>query len=259
MKALKLAAVPALALVAIAVVLAYFLLSNLDDIIKRVIEEVASQVTQTNVTLESAHIDLKTGRGTLSGLKIANPPGTGYKSAYAFQLDNILLDVDLESLSGPVVIITEVTVDGAKIIVEQKGGKTNLTELLDKVEASSKKPGKVSPSADQTQPQEETASSDVRLMLEKFTFINTSATIITEKLGEKALHLPDIRLSNIGNKEAGLPPEQVADELLRGVIKQVTRAVRDHLRELAEDALKEKYKPEEKLKEKLKSLFKRGD
>jgi hypothetical protein len=259
MKTLKMVGIPVLVLATIAIALAYFLLSNLDEIIKRVIEEVGSQVTRTEVTLESVHLDLKTGRGKLSGLKIANPPGGGYKSAYAFQLDSILLDVDLESLNGPVVIITDLTVDGAKLIAEQKGEKTNLSELLDKVRDSSEKAGKASTGKKQTQPQGEAASSDVRLMLEKFTFTNTSATIITEQLGEKALQVPGFQLNNIGNKEAGLTPEQAAIELLRGVIKETTLAVRDQLRELAEDALEEKYQPKKKLREKLKSLFKRGD
>ena len=254
MKALKLVAIPVLALAAIAVVLAYFLLSNLDDIIKRVVEDVGSQVTGTDVTLESAHLDLQTGRGSLSGLMIANPPASGYTSAYAFQLDNIVLGVDLESLSGPVIVVTEVTVDGARLIAEQKGEKTNLTELLDNIEASSKKID-----TESGQSEDEAATSDVRLMLEKFAFINTSATFITEELGEKSLQLPDVHRSNIGDKETGLTPDQVANELLHTVIKQVTRAVRDYLRELAEDALKEKYQPEKKLKEKFKSLFKRGD
>jgi hypothetical protein len=255
MKALKLVLVPVLGLAAIAAILAYFLLSNLDDIIKRVIEDVGSHVTQTEVTLDSAHIDLKTGRGSLSGLTIANPPGAGYKSAYAFQLDNIVLGVDLESLSGPVIVLTEVTVDGARLVTEQRGDKTNLTELLANIEAASNKTG-----AGPDQPQAEAAASDERLMLEKFDFINTSALIITEQLGEKALQLPDIHVNNIGDKETGLTPEQMTHELLRSVIRKVSRAARDYLRELAEEALKKKYEPETKqLEDKLKSLFKRGD
>ncbi|MDK1024807.1 MAG: hypothetical protein QGD92_11315 [Gammaproteobacteria bacterium] len=253
MRAIKLVVAPVLGLVAIAFVLAYFLLSNLDDIVKRVIEDVGSQVTQTKVTLQSVHIDLKTGTGKLSGLTIANP--AGYDSDYAFQLDNILVGIDLKSLSGPVIVITEVTVDGARLIAEQRGEKTNLTELLDNIEASSKQTG-----AEPAKPQEEVTPSKVRLMLENFAFINTSATIITEKLGETSLQLPDVRRKNIGNKQTGLTPEQLTNELLSSVIKEVTKAAGDYLRELAQDALKEKLKTKLKKKmESLKSLFKRGD
>lgn len=253
MKAIKLVLIPVLGLVAIAAVLAYFLLSNLDDIVKRIVEDVGSQVTRTKVSLESVHIDLKTGTGKLSGLTIANP--VGYDSAYALQLDTILVGIDLESLSGPVIVITEATVDGARLIAEQKGAKTNLTELLNEVEAASKRSG-----AKPAQPQEEDAPSDVRLMLENFAFVNTSVTIITEKLGEKTLQLPDVQSGNIGDKETGLTPEQLANELLRSVIRQVKKATGDYLEELAKDKLKEKLKKDvEKKMERLKSLFKRSD
>lgn len=254
MKAIKLVLIPVLGLLTIAALLAYFLLSNLDDIVKRIVEDVGSQVTRTKVSLESVHIDLKTGTGKLSGLTIANP--VGYDSAYALQLDTILVGIDLESLSGPVIVITEATVDGARLIAEQKGEKTNLTELLDKVEAASKRSG-----AKPAQPQEEDAPSDVRLMLENFAFVNTSVTIITEKLGEKTLQLPDVQSGNIGDKETGLTPEQLANELLRSVIRQVKKATGDYLEELAKDKLKDKLKEKlkkdvEKKLEGLKSLFK---
>jgi hypothetical protein len=258
MNALKLVALTFIFLVAVALVLVFFSLVYLDDMIKWAVEKEGSNLAQTEVRLESAHFDLKTRQGQLSGLTIANPPGMGYKSSHAFQLDNITVGVDLNTLLEPVVVITNLTIDGAKLVTEQLGPKTNLTELRDKIEQSSKASGAV-----ETPTGEEAAASNVRLMLEEFAFINASATIISEELGEKSLQVPDIRLSNIGNREDGLTPDQLANDVLRRVIRQVKKATREKLGKIAEQALEEKYQPKKKLREKFKdkleSLFNRGD
>ena len=145
-------------------------------------------------------------------------------------------------------------------IAEQKGETTNLSVLMKNVEKSSKKSG--------SEPAPSKASSDptdVRLMVEKFVFVNTKGTIIAEGSEEKALKLPDVRRKNIGDKKTGLTPEQLADELLQSVIAQVEKAVGNYLADLAKQAVEKSIKEKMGLSTDdsdeggLKSLFKRDD
>jgi len=251
MKAIKLIALPVLGLVLIAVLLVFLLLGNIDDLIKSVVEEVGSKVTQTKVTLDSAHLDLKSGKGEISGLTIGNPEG--YESDYAFQLDHVVLSIDPASLSGSVFVISEISIDGAKLIAEQKGADTNLSKLMDNISASSQET-----SAKPADAEEQKSETDVRLMIEKFAFINTAAKILMEGEDEKPLKLPDIRRTNIGDKNKGLTPEQLANEILGSVVREVASAVTEYIKDLARNAIEEKMGSKDK-KKSLKSLFKRGD
>jgi hypothetical protein len=242
MKAIKVIGAIALGLIAILAIVSYLLLSNLDSIVKGVIEEVGTEVTGTAVSLNSVNINLTTGEGTLSGLTIANPKG--YQSDYALALDTIAVGISPMSLTGPVIVITQIKIDGAKLITEQRGQTTNLSDLLKNME----QPG--DQSAEEIEPQSnEPATNDVRLMMEKFDFINTEATVISEYTEQKTIKIPDIRRTNIGNKDTGLTPEELAQKLLSSVVSQVQNAVGKYLATVAADAAEEKLT--EKLTEKL--------
>ena len=258
MKALKVVGGLAVALVLLFVVGGYLLVSNLDGIIKDVVEDVGSDLTQTAVTVDSVELDLTTGKGQIKGLTIDNPKG--FDSKYAFRLENVTLGVDLKSLSAPVIVISEIVIRGSKLIAQQKGETTNLSVLMDNVDKSSQKSG-----SQAAEPKDSSDPTDVRLMVEKFVFAKTKGTIIPEGSEQKALTLPDVRRNNIGDKKTGLTPEQLADELLHSVIKQVEKAVGSYLGELAKKAVEKSIKEKMGLSSDdseeggLKSLFKKGE
>jgi hypothetical protein len=214
----------------IVVVLVTVVFRNLDDIIRQAIENTGSGVTQTEVSLDSARFTLQDGRGELHGLSIANPPG--YQSASAFQMDQVALQVDPASLAGDVIVIREILVDGARLVAEQKALKTNLKELLENIEKSTGGAGEPAP-----EPAAEGAG--VRLMVEKFSFTNSSASVLTEQWGEKSLSVPDIVMQDIGDKETGLTPEQLASTMTKALMKSAERAVSDYIENLARDAAKQ--------------------
>ena len=242
MKAIKIIGGLTLGLIAILALVSYFFLSNLEGIVKDIIEDVGTEVTGTPVSLSSVKIDLKTGKGKLRGLTIANPKG--YKSDYALKLDTIVVRISPKSLTQPVIVINQVKIDGAKLNAEQRGQKTNLSDLLENMEKSGNK-GATKPEP----PANEPSTDEVRLMMEKFAFINTQATVISEYTEQKTIKIPDIRRKNIGNKKTGLTPEQLAQKLLNSIVKQVQNAVGQYLGKVAADALEEKLT--EKLSEKL--------
>jgi uncharacterized protein involved in outer membrane biogenesis len=207
-------------------ILTVLVFQNLDAIIKQVIEDVGSDVVGTSVTVSEVKFTLQEGRGEIRGLRIANPPG--FKSPSAFEMAEIAVQVDPRSLTGPVIVINEVLVDGAQLTAEQKGTGTNLKQLMDGMKSTD----------DEATPPPSDEPSDIRLMLEKFAFINSAATVKTEQLGDKSLKIPDIRMSEIGDKEVGLTPNQLAGRMLSTVIRQAERAVKDYLENLVKDAAK---------------------
>lgn len=227
-------ATAALALVIVLGLAVYLLLDSLDGLVKDTIEQVGTELTGTAVTLDGVAIDLGKGSATLRGLTIANP--AGYDSDYAFDLKEVTVAIDLASLKGSVIGLKEVIVRGARLNAEQKGERSNLSELLANVEASSKKTEK--PAS-----QEPSGESDqVRLALKRFVFANTKATLLAEGQKPTIIKVPDVRRKNIGSLEQGLTPTQLGDALLQAVLEEVEAAVADYLAQLATDALKDKIR-----------------
>jgi uncharacterized protein involved in outer membrane biogenesis len=214
--------------VLVAAVLAITLLvNNLDDIIRQVVETTGSEVTGTAVTLDSAKLTLTDGRGELQGLSIGNPPG--YSSPNAFAMQQIALQIDPLSITGDVIVINEVLVDGAVLTAEQKGLNTNLKDLLNNIEAAAGPPPA-------SKPAEEDPAANIRLMVEKFSFVNSSATVVTEQWGEKSLDVPNIVMNDIGDKETGLTPQELANIMTKTLMKRTETAVTKYLEKLAKDA-----------------------
>jgi len=224
-------------IVIVAAVLIFGVLGNLDGIVKQLVEKVGSDVTKVEVTLDSASIKLKDGRGELKGLTLGNP--SGFNSDYLFDLKNIVLDIDPASLTKPVYVINEIKVDGARLIAEQKGGTTNLQALLKGMKSGSKKPEAADKSKDE-KPQ--ASGTDVKLAVQRMTLENSAVTLITEQWGERQISMPMIALKQLGSASHGLSPEQLTDEIVSQLTRQVEKRVAQELKKLAEEKLKEKAK-----------------
>ncbi|NIB43736.1 AsmA family protein [Pseudomaricurvus alkylphenolicus] len=241
MKAVKIIGglvVAAIAVVAIVVVVG---LQNLDQIVKTAVERVGPQVVGTEVGLADVKLDLQKGRGELHGLTVANPQGFSNNSA--FSLGEIALDIDPASLTGDVIVINEVLISKAQLLAEHKGlAETNLQALLDNVKKNSGSSGS-------TESQTSEAGADVKLAIEKFTFEEGAMKLQSEEWGEQSLKLPTIRLKDIGSKEQGLTPDELASAVIQPILASAKEAVQDHLEDLAKEKAKEKLN--EKLKEKL--------
>jgi hypothetical protein len=214
------------AIIAVVVIGVVLVVQNLDSIIKNVIEGAGTQVTGTAVRVSGVKFSLQEGRGEIYGLTIANPPG--YSGGHLFEMDEIAVQLEPRSLAGPVIVINEVLIDGATLTAEQKGTRTNIQDLLDNLESGSP----------EAAPAEEGEAADVRLMMEKFAFINSTGTVKTQQFGERELKIPDVQMSDVGDRDTGLTPQQLANQMLSRVVKQVEKAVGDYLEDLVKDAAK---------------------
>jgi hypothetical protein len=226
-------AIFAVGLLAVIAVAAYLLLGNLDNIVENAVEDIGTELTGTEVSLEEVELELAKGSATLQGLRIDNPEG--YSSDYAFLLKKITVAINPASLGKPVIELDEVIVRGARLNVEQRGDTNNLTDLLAKVEKNTSQ--SAGGQAESAPPSE--ATDEVRLALKRFVFANTKATLVNGTDGNKAIKVPDVKRNNIGSSAQGLTPEQLGDALLQAVLEEVEAAVADHLASLAKEAVKD--------------------
>ena len=117
--------------VIIAIVL---LIGNINTIIKKGVETVGPKILKAPVTLKDVDISVSSGSGKIKGMKIGNPEG--YKTDYAFQLEEIEMDLDVKSVTTDKVHIRNILINAPQIMYEEAlGKKNNLTQLQANVEA----------------------------------------------------------------------------------------------------------------------------
>ena len=232
-----------LAIVAVVAVVIVIGLQNINQLVKLAVESAGTEVTRTGVGLQRVDIQLSEGRGELYDLVVANPEG--YNSDYALKLGEVALQVEPQSLTGGVIVINEVRIAGAQLIAEQRDlTRSNLTDLLNNMKSPAGGSDQPAPAAQQSDSAEE-----VRLAVEKISFADNSVRLISEQWGERTLQIPTVELSNIGDRETGLTPPQLAQAVLAPLLERARKAVSSELREQAKDAAEEKLK--EKLGEQL--------
>lgn len=194
--------VPLLLIVVIAIVLL-----RLDSIAKSTIETQATASTTLNTTLSSANISLLGGNVKLNDLKIGSPKG--FDAPTMFELNNIGVQVSYGELRQTPIRIAEITVNGPKLIVEQKGGQLNLQAAMDQMPKSE--------------------PSTLRLIIGKLTVANTQVLLkpnLPLLPPEISLTLPSITLQNIGNSDNSQNGAAIKD-----VLSQVLSAMADKLKE----------------------------
>lgn len=230
MKAFKLLLVLLGLLVILTAGVLVYLATNLNSIVKNMVETEGPKLTQTAVTLGGVDIEPRKGRGELTNLVIANPPQ--FTSPEAVTAEQLILRLEPRSIMGDVVIINEIVIDGVTVTAEQKGLTTNLQTLLKSIQEAVAR--------DDAAPEEE---SDLRLMVEEIRFANSKLNLISEDYGSRVVDLAELRLNDIGDKERGLTPAELGKAIAEPVIRQARAAAEDHLKEMArgkaEDRLKE--------------------
>ncbi len=236
-----------LGLLVVALVVLIVVITEIDRIVKHAVETLGPDVTGTTVTLGSADISVWSGEGSLTGLKISNPDG--FDSAYAFRLGRIDVDIDIESLTSDVIIIDEITVDGASLIVEQKGlDKNNLQAILGNINSYSRPDA----AAGSSEPSER------RFIVREFTFSNGILSVVSDAVAiNEEVEIPNVVVTGVGEKTSGATIAEVSQQLFQPVIDRAMAAAQQRLVDEATDRIKEELEEElqEELEDKLKGLL----
>jgi uncharacterized protein involved in outer membrane biogenesis len=222
--------------VAIAV---FYLLSNLNSLVARAIEKHGSEVTDTSVRVSGVAISLREGRGSIEGLRVASPEG--FEAVDAFLLENITVDIDLESVRENPVVVDEIRIRAPVVNAElNRAGASNIDELRKRVQTHSAQP---SGDADG-----ESSRATKRLRIRRFVFEQGRVEIDATALGveKQTVTLPEIRLSDVGGAN-GAAPDEIARIILGAVAKQVASEIANsQVKRLVKDRLEESITDEAK-------------
>jgi len=219
MKAIRGILIAVVVIVVLAVAAVFFLLSNLDSIVEAAIEKYGSQATQTDVRVASVKIKLTEGKGTVSGLTVGNPPG--FSTPNIFALGKIGTRIDVQTVTQDPVVIDEIYVGAPEVHYEiNKAGKSNLDALKQNMGGT----GTGQPSTPAEGEKGEAGPKLIvrRLVVEEGKVKARIAALPKQDLSTK---LPRIELKDLGAKQGGATPDEIAEEIVAVLVKRVGTAV----------------------------------
>ena len=100
---------------------------SLDSIIKRGVEKIGPQATQTQVTLRGAGAKIFSGRLELMGVFVGNPQG--YKLPSAITVEDVSVSVKPATVFSPKLVVENITVKEPLITLEGGLKDNNLTKI----------------------------------------------------------------------------------------------------------------------------------
>lgn len=205
-----------LGVLVIGLIVASFFLGSL---VTKGVNTFGPKITGTPVTLESVSISPLTGSGTLNGLFVGNPEG--WKSPKAFSFAKVRVSMSPGSLLGDHIVVNDVLIDGPEFVYETKIVSSNIKELLNNIEKNT--------AGNADKPAGQPAAKDgkpLKFEVKKFRLQNARVTL---GVGPTALTLPmpPITLTDLGTKEGGITPDQLATKVITNILGNITSAVAD--------------------------------
>ena len=191
----------------------------LGSVVKAGVNGFGPRLTGTKVELGSASLSPLTGSGTLRDLVVGNPPG--WSDQNAFSVGRVKIKVEPFSIFKDHIVIDEIVVDGPVFNYETKVVSSNIKDLLKGIKgfSSGKDAGKT-PAAKNGQP--------IRFVVRKFRLTNGTARLGVGAAG-LPIPLPPISIDDLGAKEGGITPDQLAGVMMENVLSGIVAGTADAL------------------------------
>ncbi len=188
--------------------------SQSGTIIREAVLEYAPKATGADVSLDKVNVSLLGGSAGLSGLTVGNPKG--FKSDHAFKLGNMDVKIDLGSLTGDVIRIEEIRIDGADLIYEIGTKGNNISRIQKNIEAYSQSLGLAA-----------SDDSAAKFIVDHIYITGTKVKLSSDLLGGKGagLTLPDIHLKNIGTEDKAATAGEVGSAVFGAVNKGLSKVI----------------------------------
>lgn len=217
----------------------YYVLNNLDSLVKAAIEQYGSEATQTAVRVDRVKINLADGSGAISGMTIANT--SGFSQPYAFSLGEIRTGIDLQSLQEEPYIINEITILAPQVFVEiNQDMKTNLNEIKKNLVAGMPAGSQTTTDKPAAEPPA-SSGAEPRLIIRKVNFAdgNIQANVAAMDNKEYNLKLPSLNMTNLGGT-TGATASELSREILNRLTDRASKIVQDKVINAELDKLKAK-------------------
>lgn len=199
------------------------LFANLEAIIASVIQNMGTEVVQTEVRVGKVGLDLKNGKASLSDLTVANPKG--YSEPYIFSMEDIGATIDVTSIGKNPTIIDELLIRQPKIFFEiDKNGVSNMEVLKKNIDASSSS-GKDSDNKEKKDT-ESSEGKEITLIIKQFRFEGGQLSALNATTPENKIEqtLPAIRMNNLGAAKGGATGQEIAVEMMTILVSKIAEA-----------------------------------
>lgn len=155
--------------------------------LKAGIEAAATKALNVGVSVGDVDLSIMGGKLSLQNLAINNPPG--YQHEKLFELKTAKIEVDVKSLLGDVVKIREIKLDGANVVLEQRGvSGNNIQDVIKAIPAKKEQPAK---------------PSGKKLHIDNLEITNTTVNVkllpVPGKADTLTLKLAPIKMTNLGD------------------------------------------------------------
>ena len=194
----------------------YYVVANLDSIVKTNIEKYGSETTQTAVKVDNVLIRLTEGSAAINGLTIANP--AGFSLPYAFSLGQIATDIDIDKTTKEVIAIELINISAPQVFYEINADRVgSLNVLKDNLGT-----GSSTPSSPSELPSDTTQSQQIQIQIGRLLLEDAKLHAKVAPLDNKTynLPLPTLELTNLSGT-----PEQISRQILNQLIEHAKKEI----------------------------------
>jgi hypothetical protein len=179
---------------------------RLNTIVKTGMEEVGTEMTGTVVTVDRVIISPFSGKGRVTGFRVANPEG--YDHENALKVGDFAIELEIRSVFSDEVIVNELVISTPAIVMEQKLTGNNINSILGNIR---------SVSAGET--------TDKRLVIEHFLLTDGSVDMYLDVGGERSFHaeIATIELRNLGRGGGQEAVENIVQEIAEQLAREALR------------------------------------
>jgi len=190
----------------VAIIIVLAVMFRLNTIVKSAIEDIGTEMTGTAVTVDRVLISPFSGKGRVTGFRVANPEGFDHE--YALEVDDFAIELEIRSVFSDEVIVNEIVITTPAIIMEQKLTGNNINSILGNIR---------SVSAGET--------TDKRLVIEHFLLTDGSVAMYLDIGGERSFHaeIATIELTDLGRGGGQEAVEDIVKEIAEQLAREALR------------------------------------
>tara|TARA_R100001143_G_scaffold62942_1_gene67683 strand:- start:191 stop:988 length:798 start_codon:yes stop_codon:yes gene_type:complete len=200
----------------------FYLLSNLDEIVRTAIEDYGSEAVGSQVSVGAVEISLREGSASIFNFSIANPPGFSDEDMLRFAELSVALD--LGNLSSENVGIVSIVSTDPFVSYERANGTTNIDVVSERLAGEAPQ-----------EPEDAGAESEMNLQIDDVRIRNIQASISDDRLRNPVqVSLGDITLQNLSGT-----PAEITQQILTPVMAQLARSASQAFLNLANELFTE--------------------
>lgn len=210
------------ALATLSIAAVFILYSSMGRVITTAITTLGSEMVQAEVTLKETYINTDSGTGALRGLVVGNPEG--FKSEFAFRMNEVKLALDWKAIDQEPVHIQEISIMAPEITYEWGPDGSNMEAIQRNVNAFVEKYREGSPSQ---KPGEGQKEAETKFIIDHVYIKGSQIHISTTTEGSQTATIPlsDIYLQDIGKKQNGATSGEVAQVIVDAWKSAILKAV----------------------------------